>query len=289
MTFSPATEFTTNSTGATARTWGSSSKRSPILTGMGACVRPMRNEAPGGCTRMSAPTPSIRLALSFTSPWQRPTTRMTIPTSMATARMLTAVRMGRCRILEMINLLIKRVFLWLWRAQVYQLRPLGFLQVEFLRGDGLIESGLFNGDGNLVVILRPVQFDVGWIANTLKILIVGVLDIFSTSAIRLIELRPHQLQVRAVEPRLAPQDYVPVRLRLNNAHHEVALGGFTATGELFPIGRLMVSIDGGNNERLQDVLRTQVLQCVLDGMLDRGLADNEFLLAGNVQAEFLTV
>ncbi len=75
----------------------------------------------------------------------------------------------------MINLLINGVFLLLGRAQVHQLRALGLLQVEFLGGDGIIESGLFNGDGNLVVILRPVQLDVGWVVNTLKILVVGVL------------------------------------------------------------------------------------------------------------------
>src|SRR5208337_4817498 len=207
-------------------------------------------EEPGGRTRMSAPTPSTRRALSFTIPWQRPTTRRTIPTSMATASMLTAVRTGRCRILEMINLLINWVFLLLWRAQVYQFRPLGFLQIEFLRRDGLIERGLFNGDCNLVIFLRPVQFDVGWIVDALKILVVRVLDIFGTSAIRLIELSPNQLQVRAVEPHLAPQDHVPVCLLLNDAYRVRAHGGFTAARELFPIGRLMVSINGRNNRSL---------------------------------------
>src|SRR5271157_2595354 len=198
---------------------------------------------------MSAPTPSTRWALSFTIPWHRPTTRMTIPTSMATASTLTAVRMGRCRTFEMISLLTKWGFPLLCRAQVHQFRALRHFQVEFLRRDRIIERGLFNGYGNRVIFLRPTQFDVGWIVNTLKILVDGVVDVFGASAIRLIELNPHQFQVFAVKPHFAPQDHVPVPLRLNNGYHVKALGLRVAV-DLFPIACLMFRINGGNNQRL---------------------------------------
>ena len=101
--------------------------------GMGACDIPMKKEAPEACTRMSAPTPSTRLALSFTMPWQRPTTRMTMATSMATASTLTTVRTGRCRILAMISLFTNGVLSLLGRAQIDQFRSLRLLQFEFFR------------------------------------------------------------------------------------------------------------------------------------------------------------
>ena len=76
--------------------------------GIGAWVSPRRKDAPGGCTRTSAPTPSTRFLLSFTSPVVMPTTSITMPTSTATARMLTAVRIGRCRMFSTISLLSTR-------------------------------------------------------------------------------------------------------------------------------------------------------------------------------------
>ena len=92
----PFVELNCSSTGATDFTYFISASLSPSRIGMGAPLKAMNTEAEGGCTMMSAPTPSTRFAESATSPVVSPTTMITSITSTATAITVIAVRIGRC-------------------------------------------------------------------------------------------------------------------------------------------------------------------------------------------------
>ena len=93
----PPVELNCSSTGATACTYLISLSRSPMRMGMGAPLNARKTEAEGGCSMMSAPTPSMRLAVSCSMPLVSPTIMITSVTSTATASTLTSVRTGRCR------------------------------------------------------------------------------------------------------------------------------------------------------------------------------------------------
>ena len=58
--------------------------------GMGAPLNARNTDAEGGCSMMSAPTPSMRLAVSCSMPLVSPTIMITSVTSTPTARTLTA-------------------------------------------------------------------------------------------------------------------------------------------------------------------------------------------------------
>ena len=63
--------------------------------GIGAPLKAMNTEAEGGCTITSAPTPSMRRAVSVSNPLVRPTMIRTSVTSTPTAMTLISVRTGR--------------------------------------------------------------------------------------------------------------------------------------------------------------------------------------------------
>ncbi len=67
-----------------------------MVIGIGAPLNAMNTDAEGGCTMMSAPTPSVRFADSISNPLVSPTTMITSVTSTATAIIVISVRMGRC-------------------------------------------------------------------------------------------------------------------------------------------------------------------------------------------------
>ena len=67
-----------------------------MAIGMGAPLKAMNTEAEGGCTMISAPTPSVRLADSVINPVVSPTTRITKVTSTAIPITVINVRIGRC-------------------------------------------------------------------------------------------------------------------------------------------------------------------------------------------------
>ena len=77
--------------------------------GMVELLNASNKEEFGGWNKMSAPTPSVRLAVSLEIPAVSPTTTRINITSRATARMLTVVRTGRAaRPATMIFLYMKK-------------------------------------------------------------------------------------------------------------------------------------------------------------------------------------
>ena len=98
--------------------------------GIGAPLKAMKTEAEGGCTMMSAPTPSVRLADSVSNPLVSPTTMITSVTSTATAITVMIVRTGRCitfcTIMCPINSLAPLACCQVWRlaSNPGRLRPL---------------------------------------------------------------------------------------------------------------------------------------------------------------------
>src|SRR6266566_2707878 len=166
-----------NRAGATAWTCGISSSRWAILIGIGALPKAMKLDDPGGWTSTSAPTPSMRLAASCSSPCVMPTTSITMLTSMATARTLTIVRTGRCRTLATIILLTTRrlpfrPFLGVTLfAQLDQLRVRRLSQLELLRRYRLIELRVVQDRyGQAVILDRPLDLDVRGVLDPLEIL-----------------------------------------------------------------------------------------------------------------------
>src|SRR5579875_3921251 len=170
--FSPLVVLNCSSTGATACTCGISFSRSAILIGIGAAVMPRKKEAPGGCTIISAPTPSTRFADSFSIPEVMPTTSNTMPTSIATARMLTIVRMGRCRTLATIILPTIRLSWPPDRAQVDQLRVLRLFQSKLRVGNRLVKPRLENRNGERIVFRGAIDDDFRGVMDVGEILVV---------------------------------------------------------------------------------------------------------------------
>src|ERR1051326_1711723 len=95
MTSNPDDEFTKVWTGATDFTSSISLILSPSVTGILLLLSASISEELGGCSQMSAPTPSVRLPVSLEIPFVRPITTRINTTSSETARMLTLVRTGR--------------------------------------------------------------------------------------------------------------------------------------------------------------------------------------------------
>ena len=83
-------------TGATLFTCGSFPSTPPTLIGIGAPLKALMNDDPGGRTRMSAPMPAVRVRESCISPRHNPTINRISVTSSATATMLISDRTGRC-------------------------------------------------------------------------------------------------------------------------------------------------------------------------------------------------
>src|SRR5438034_7219414 len=74
---------------------GNSRNLSRSTIGIVVLLNARNNDEFGGCKRISAPTPSVRLPVSSEIPDVNPTTTRMRITSSATARMLTVVRTGR--------------------------------------------------------------------------------------------------------------------------------------------------------------------------------------------------
>src|SRR5437773_4978755 len=194
--FTPPPTFIRIRTGKTCATCSTfSSSRSPILISMGAGVNPMRNEAPGGCTMISAPIPSTRLAVSLSMPVVIPTVSMTRPTSMATARMLMMVRVGRWSRFEMTILVSMRslrpvpVGTWLRARQLTganfdKLGVRGLLQLEFVRSDVRVEGGPLDGNGEAVIFGRARDLDLRGIWDAVEVVVSGVVHGFERRAVR---------------------------------------------------------------------------------------------------------
>ena len=81
--------------GATSSTPGSAEIASPTDSCITALEKAKKIDELGGCTKMSAPTPSTRLPHSEITPDVRPTTISTRMTWMEIAMTVRAERMGR--------------------------------------------------------------------------------------------------------------------------------------------------------------------------------------------------
>ena len=109
-----------------------------MLIGIGAPLNAMKIDAEGGCTMMSAPIPSVRLADSKIRPLVSPTTMITSITSIATAIMVIAVRTGRCIALRRIRWPIKA-----WSPAPARFRP---------RARVCVPGGCFNTNRSAVIV-----------------------------------------------------------------------------------------------------------------------------------------
>src|SRR5271157_1040216 len=105
-------------------------------------------------------------------------------TSIATARALTAVRIGRAKIFETISLLITRFLLPGLRSQVNQSRAFRFVEDELRRINGFVEGRLQESNRQVVVFDRPRHLNLRRVANPLKILILGVVDVLDINPLR---------------------------------------------------------------------------------------------------------
>src|SRR5689334_23370700 len=187
--------------------------------GMGAELMAKKYEACGACTHKSAPTPSTRLAVSFTRPDVMPTTSMTMPTSMATARTLTMVRMGRCRRLAR-TILFSIVDLGPGHgAQFHQFRAFRFLQLEFIGGNLLVESRFLNRNAQPVIFRRACDLNLRGITCSLKILVVGVLNVFGIAASGPVGLHSSDIKIRPVKPDFSHRKQFGTASRLKNGQH----------------------------------------------------------------------
>src|ERR1017187_6658291 len=83
-------------TGTAVTTCGTRRRTSPTLTEMGAPVKPINDDDPGGMTIRSAPTPSWLSFDPFTKPEKSATTSRIMVTSSAIAHIVINDRVGRC-------------------------------------------------------------------------------------------------------------------------------------------------------------------------------------------------
>src|SRR3972149_4625705 len=116
---------------------------------------------------MSAPTPCVRSAVSWTMPWVKPTTKIISTTSTATAVTDRAVRTGRISKLATIIRLTNGAHLFCQGCllQVNQLRSRGLFQEKFVIVQRLVELNLGDGQDHSVVILGTVQDNLSRVRN----------------------------------------------------------------------------------------------------------------------------
>src|SRR5438876_1181771 len=202
--FTPLPTFMRTRTGSTCATWSTfSSSTSPILIGTGAVLTPIRKDALGGCTMISAPIPSTRFAVSFSMPVVIPTTSSTMPTSRATARMLMMVRTGRWSRFEMTILVSMGRLRAGDRAEFDRLGASGLLQLKFVRIYFLIERRLLDGDRKAVVFDGADDLDFGRIDYSREILVGGIVRGLDQRTYRTIKVKARDFQIRPVEPDFA--------------------------------------------------------------------------------------
>src|SRR5581483_10663480 len=211
---------------------------------------------------------------------------ITIPTSIATARTLTVVRIGRWRILAKIILLTTRVLRLPSGREFHKLRVRRLLELEFLRRDGLVEGRLLNVDRELVVLDRPGQLNSGGILHALKVLVVGIMNVFDVGPPLAVDLQPRDFKIRAVKPDPALESQFIPRSGLEHRHHvKPAAADLLLLHEVLLLRR----IDRWNQQGFFNMLWSQILQRVLRGSMERGLPHDELLLGGNIEAELLAI
>ncbi len=176
-----------------------------MLIGIGAPLNAMKIDADGGCTMMSAPTPSVRFADSKISPLVSPTTIITSITSTATAITVIAVRTGRCIALRRIR----------WPIKVWSPAPARSSPTR----SSCVPGGCFNtnrsaaivfvrrqlGDPNIktIIVRRPFQGNLARVSYAAKHVPVAVAHVGDELASGIVGLDARDVQVGAIEPDLA--------------------------------------------------------------------------------------
>src|SRR5206468_7952273 len=199
----PAVELTRVCTGETALMLGSSRNLSRSTIGIVVLLNARNNDEFGGCKRISAPTPSVRLPVSSEIPDVNPTTTRMRITSSATARMLTVVRTGRALRPAMIICLFIRINYS--GRKPYKLRALRTLQVETVIGQFLVERRLLKRHFQRVFFKRPLNDDGLRKGFGTFGLVVQVLDVGFESSVFREYLFPRYLHIGPVDPQFLHQ------------------------------------------------------------------------------------
>jgi hypothetical protein len=119
-------------------------------------------DAEGGCNMMSAPTPSMRLAVSCTIPLVSPTMTITRVTSTATASTLTIVRIGPVDDVVKNHSGRSRLRTRLVFPTRTSSVPDGCGSVKRSAAISAVQRQLGDGNAKLVILLRPRDVNLAW-------------------------------------------------------------------------------------------------------------------------------